>query len=84
MSAIAVILLAWWALSPWAALAIGARRGHPVLGWLLGLVPLAGPVLAWWLLRRGVPGAVKSPPGGGAKPAPGPEHAQYPPGATLL
>ena len=39
-------LVIWWAVSPAIALMIGALRGHPLLGWLCGLVPLAGPFIA--------------------------------------
>jgi hypothetical protein len=46
-----VPLLVWWVLSPAVALAIGWRRGRPLLGWLCGLVPMIGP----WLASRLIP-----------------------------
>ena len=52
MTALATALLAWWALAPWATLATGWRRGHPLAGWRCGLVPLIGPALALCLPRR--------------------------------
>lgn len=36
-------LLIWWLIAPFIALAIGIVRGHPVIGIVLGLIPLIGP-----------------------------------------
>ncbi len=44
-------LLVWWLVSPFLALAIGARRRRPLAGWLCALVPLVGPFLAARLPR---------------------------------
>jgi hypothetical protein len=49
---LAYALVGWWAVSPWLSLAIGLHEGHPFLGWCCGLVPLIGPLLAYWLLRN--------------------------------
>ena len=56
MTALATALLAWWALAPWATLATGWRRGHPLAGWRCGLVPLIGPALARACHAAPVPG----------------------------
>lgn len=45
-------LIAWWVVAPFVSLAIGSRRGHPLLGWLAGLIPILGPFLAAKLPRR--------------------------------
>jgi len=51
-AAVAFPAVAWWVVSPTVALVIGWRRGHPWLGWLCGLVPIAGPFLAARLPRQ--------------------------------
>jgi hypothetical protein len=50
MTALAYLVLLWFAAGPWIALGAGMRRGHTVTGWLCGLVPFAGPFLALWLI----------------------------------
>jgi hypothetical protein len=66
MTVLAYLALLWFAAGPWTALGIGIRRGHSVTGWLCGLVPLAGPFLALWL----IPSQTVFRPGSGCAPRP--------------